>query len=170
MTEDGEIAQSAQLSIDEDAIKKEAQYDGFYAVCTSLNSSPQELVRVNQQRWEIEETFRIMKTEVKSRPVYLQRDDRIQAHFLTCFLLLLVFRILEKRLDEKFTCSDIVHTLREMTMTDIQGEGYVPIFKRTLLTDKLHEKFGFRTDYQITSQKKMKKIFKQTKSKNVTHF
>ena len=104
-----------------------------------------------------------MKTEFKSRPVYLSRDDRIKAHFTTCYLALVLFRYLEKKLDYKYTCSEIISTLRNMNFYKTNTEGYVPTYTRTDLTDSLHEKFGFRTDYQIISEKNMKKIFKDTK-------
>lgn len=162
-TEDGEVAKEAHFSIDEEAIQKEAQYDGFYGVCTNLESDPLELIRINHQRWEIEESFRIMKSELKSRPVYVRNDDRVEAHFLTCFLALLIYRILEQKLGETFTCPTIIQKLREMEMMEVSGEGYVPLYVRDELTDKLHEVFGFRTDYEIVPTKNMKKIIKQTK-------
>lgn len=102
---------------------------------------------VNQRRWEIEECFRIMKIEFKARPVYLQRDDRIQAHFITCFISLMIYRLLEKKLEEKFTCNQIISELRDMNFYEIKGEGYVPTYIRTDFTDTLHDAFGFRTDY-----------------------
>lgn len=107
---------------------------------------------------------------MRSRPVFVRKDERIKAHFLTCFLSLLVYRILEKKMDESFTCSEIIQTLRKMNMMEYIGEGYIPTYTRTELTDKLHDVFGFRTDTEIVEQKKMKKIIKQTKNKNVTHF
>lgn len=162
-TEDGEAAEKAHFSIDEEAIQKEAQYDGFYGVCTNLESDPLELIRINQQRWEMEESFRIMKSELKSRPVFVRNDDRVEAHFLTCFLALLIYRILEQKLGEAFTCPTIIQKLREMKMMEVSGEGYVPLYERDELTDKLHEVFGFRTDYEIVPTKSMKKILKLTK-------
>lgn len=162
-TEDGEVAEEAHFSIDEEAIQNEAQYDGFYGVCTNLESDPLELIRINHQRWEIEESFRIMKSELKSRPVYVRNDDRVEAHFLICFLALLIYRILEQKLEETFTCPTIIQKLREMKMMKVPGEGYVPLYERDELTDKLHEVFGFRTDYEIVPIKSMKKILKQTK-------
>lgn len=163
-TEDGEAAQKAHFSIDEEAIQKEAQYDGFYGVCTNLKSNPLELIRINQQRWEIEESFRIMKSELKSRPVFVRNDDRVEAHFLTCFLALLIYRILEQKLGEAFTCPTIIQKLREMEMMkESSGEGYIPLYKRDDLTDQLHKVFGFRTDYEIVPIKNMKKILKQTR-------
>ena len=138
-------------------------YDGFYAVCTNLEDAASDILKVNHRRWEIEECFKIMKSVFKSRPVYLSRDDRIKAHFTTCFLSLVIYRYLEKNLENRFTCEDIITTLKDMNFYEIEGEGYIPTYTRTDLTDALHEAFGFRTDYQIVTTKQMKKIFKDTK-------
>ena len=162
-TENGEVAENESYSIDTGLIAGEAAYDGFYAVCTNLDDDASAIIKVNQRRWEIEESFRIMKSEFKARPVYLQRDDRIEAHFTTCFISLMIYRILEKKLGEKYTCHDIVTGLRDMNFFEITGEGYLPTYTRTDLTDDLHDAFGFRTDYQIVNTKQMKKIFKDTK-------
>ena len=105
-----------------------------------------------------------MKSEFRARPVFLSDDDRIEAHFITCFISLVIYRLLEKRLHEEFTCHEIVKGLREMNFKEIQGEGYEPIYTRTDFTDALHEAFGFRTDYQIVTTNMMKKIFKKTKN------
>ena len=163
VTADGEVTSKELYSLNETKIQDEAQYDGFYAVCTNLEDEAYQIAKINHRRWEIEESFRIMKTEFKSRPVYLSRDDRIKAHFTTCYLALVLFRYLEKILDYKYTCSEIISTLRNMNFYKTNTEGYVPTYTRTDLTDSLHEKFGFRTDYQIISEKNMKKIFKDTK-------
>ncbi len=104
-----------------------------------------------------------MKSEFMARPVYLSNDDRLEAHFITCFLSLVIYRLLEKRLDEKFTCHEIIGELRDMNFKEIHGEGYEPIYTRTGFTDALHEVFAFRTDYQIVTTKMMKKIIRETK-------
>ncbi|WP_017754390.1 IS1634 family transposase [Calidifontibacillus oryziterrae] len=163
ITDDGEIADKVIYRLDEQAIATEELYDGFYAICTNLDDDASAITKINHRRWEIEESFRMMKSEFKARPVYLSRDDRIQAHFTTCFLALTLFRYLEKRLGEKFTSHDIVTGLREMNFYSIPAEGYIPTYTRTDLSDALHEAFGFRTDYQIVSTKLLKKIFKDTK-------
>ena len=163
ITDSGEYAENNVYSIDEDAIKDEEMYDGFYAVCTNLEDAASDILKVNHRRWEIEECFKIMKSVFKSRPVYLSRDDRIKAHFTTCFLSLVIYRYLEKNLENRFTCEDIITTLKDMNFYEIEGEGYIPTYTRTDLTDALHEAFGFRTDYQIVTTKQMKKIFKDTK-------
>lgn len=163
LTSDGEVAQKEIYELDQDIIEKEAVYDGFYAVCTNLEDAPARIIKINHSRWEIEECFRIMKTDFRSRPAYVRTDSRIQAHFMTCFLSLIIFRYLEKMLNHKYTCEEILDTLREMNFLSVNGEGYIPTYTRTDLTDSLHEAFGFRTDYQIISQKQMKKIFRDTK-------
>ncbi|MBZ4646079.1 MAG: transposase, partial [Clostridia bacterium] len=111
----------------------------------------------------IEECFRIMKSEFKARPVYLSNDDRIEAHFITCFISLIIYRLLEKRLHEEFTCHEIISGLRNIEFYNTQCEGYIPTYTRTDFTDALHDAFGFRTDYQIISTSMMKKILKETK-------
>ena len=163
-TSDGELADKGLYGIDTNLIAQEEAYDGFYAVCTNLEDDASSIIKVNKRRWEIEESFRIMKSEFKARPVYLQRDDRIKAHFTTCFISLMIYRLLEKKLSEKYTCSEIISGLRDMNFYEVKGEGYIPTYTRTDFTDDLHEKFGFRTDYQIVNMKQMKKIFKETKS------
>ena len=163
LTKDGEVADKKVLSLNLEQIKKEEQYDGFYGVCTNLEDDAEDIIKVNQRRWEIEESFRILKSEFKARPVYLSRDDRITAHFTTCFLSLVLHRYLEKRLEEKYTSSEIIDTLRNMNLNKIDTIGYIPAYTRTNITDELHNKFDFRTDLEITTKKKMKKILKDLK-------
>ena len=167
VTENGETDLKEVAFIDTEAIINEAQYDGFYAICSNLeNESIEELIRINRQRWQIEECFRIMKTEFRARPVYLRNEDRIKAHFITCFIALTIYRLLEKKLGEKFTCEEIIETLKNMNMNR-PGEklGYLPNYTRSDLTDALHENFGFRTDYEIINDINMKRIIRQTKGK-----
>jgi len=163
ITPDGEVADKELYRIDADLISKEAAYDGFYAVCTNLEDDTSSIIDINRKRWEIEECFRIMKSEFKARPAFLNKDNRIEAHFATCFMALILFRFLEKRVGEGHTYPDIIDTLREMNFYKIEGEGYVPIYTRTNLTDKLHDASGFRSDYEIVTNKQMKTICKQTK-------
>ena len=169
VTADGEIAEKEVYELDQSVIKDEAKYDGFYAVCTNLEDRPPAIAKINHNRWEIEECFRIMKTDFKSRPAYVHTDIRIKAHFMTCFLALIIFRYLEKKLEYKYTCKEILDTIRDMNFLKATGEGYIPTYTRTELTDCLHEAFGFRTDYQIVSEKQMKKFFRETKMKKSTH-
>ncbi|MCR4589989.1 MAG: IS1634 family transposase, partial [Lachnospiraceae bacterium] len=167
MTGDGEVCTIEVPYLNTALIEEEERYDGFYAVCTNLEDMGiDEIIRINRKRWEIEECFRIMKTEFKARPVYLQREDRIKAHFLTCFISLFTYRILEKKLDEKYTVEEIIQTLRDMNLYR-PGEklGYNPAYTRTDLTDDLHAVSGFRTDYEIIPDLNMKKAIRETKKK-----
>lgn len=164
VTPDGEVAEKEIYSIDTNLIGQEEIFDGFYGVCTNLEDDPAAIIKINHRRWEIEECFRIMKSEFKARPVYLGRDDRIKAHFMTCFIGLMIYRFLEKKLEEKFTCHQIIDGLRDMNFYKVPGEGYIPTYTRTDFTDALHETFGFRTDHQIVTTSQMKKIFKNAKN------
>ena len=106
-----------------------------------------------------------MKNDFHSRPVYLSRNDRIKAHFLTCFISLLILRILEKKLGNQYTCDTILETLRNMRMTKAKDIGYVPSYTRTDVTDSLHDEAGFHTDYEMTKIKAMKGIIRKTKQR-----
>lgn len=158
-TDTGEVAENSNLSLDEDLIKQEEQYDGYYALTTNLVGDVEQILKITKGRWEIEESFRIMKTDFLARPVNLSREDRIKSHFLTCFIALLIYRILEKKLDYKYTTSEILKTIRDMDVLESKGDGYIPEYVRTNLTDDLHDTFGFRTDYEINTYKYFKKIF-----------
>lgn len=169
VTENGEVAEKAVYDLDHERIEEESKYDGFYAVVTNLEGDVREILKINKQRWEIEENFQIMKSEFEARPVYVRRDDRIKAHFLTCYISLLVYRLLEQMIGTKFTCEQILQTLRSMRMTRLSKDsGYVPSYKRTDLTDILHETFGFRTDYEFISKSSMRSLIKGTKVKKVS--
>ena len=163
ITSQGEVANEKIYELNEDTILEESQYDGLYAVCTNLEDNVEEIIRINKRRWEIEESFRIMKSEFKARPVYLSREDRIKAHFTTCFLSLVIFRYLEKILEEKYTINEIVDILKEYNFREFAGFGYVPLYTPTKLTDELHNKFLINTNKEIIDYKNMKKIFKQSK-------
>ncbi len=165
ITNDGEIAKKKIYDLDLERIEEEAKYDGFYAVITNLEGDVGEILKINRQRWEIEENFRIMKTDFEARPVYVRREDRIKAHFLTCYISLLVYRLLEKKLENKYTCEEILSTLRSMQVTLLSKDsGYIPSYKRTDLTDDLHKIFGFHTDYEFISKSSMRSIIKDTKT------
>ena len=162
-TDNGEVASEKEILLDEERIIEEERYDGFYAVCTTLNDDIKDIVAINKRRWEIEESFRIMKSEFKARPVYLQKDNRIKAHFLTCFMALMFIRILESKTHNKLTVEELIDVLKNYNFQHFEGSGYIPAYTRNETTDLLHEVFDFRTDYQIVSEKNMKKILKKTK-------
>lgn len=167
VTENGEAADQTQYSLNEERIAEEKMYDGYYAVCTNLvDDSVKDILSVSERRWEIEESFRIMKTDFEARPVYLSREDRIRAHFLICYLSLLIYRLLEKKLENKYTSTQIITALRSMKLLAVEGIGYQPAYKRTDITDDLHSKFGFRTDYQIMKKSSVRSVIKQTKERS----
>ena len=168
-TGDGELAQIESFSLNQEMIDQEAQYDGFYCICTDLEGSAAEVIKMNSGRWIVENDFRITKTDLDARPVYLKRDDRIKAHFLTCFLALLLYRYLEKKINRggmHFTTREILDTLKNMNFLSVNGEGYVPIYTRTDLTNHLHGSAGFRTDCQIVTKKQMRSIISLTKKRD----
>lgn len=149
VTKDGEIAEHISRSLDNEKIHEEECYDGFSAVCTTLDDPASMIVSINKRRWEIENAFRVMKSEFRARPVYVRKDERIKAHFLTCFLALLMLRILEHKLGGEYTTEEIISTLKAHSLRKIDGIGYIPAFERTALTDKLHDISSFRTDSEI---------------------
>ena len=165
-TIDGEIAQATNYTLNQQMIEQEEKFDGFYAICTDLEDDATDIIKANSGRWMIENGFRIMKTDFEARPVFLQRDDRIEAHFLTCFLSLLLYKYLEKKINrgrDHFTPSEVIGTLTDMNFLDISGEGYIPTYTRTDLTNALHGSAGFRTDSQIVPKRKMKSIITSSK-------
>lgn len=173
-TEEGELAVvNAGFRIDAHRIMEEEKYDGFYAICTNLEQYTDkqgrthhhiaDLLKINRARWEIEESFRILKTQMKARPVYHRTDKAIKAHFATCFVALFIYRVLEHKLGEGFTTDQIIKTMRDMNAWHIPSEGFVPTFTRTMLTDKIFEISGFRLDTEIITLKKLKSILAETK-------
>ena len=162
-TSDGEMANISASFIDNELIAAEEMYDGFYAVCTNLEDTPESIIKINKRRWEIEECFRIMKSDFEARPVYVKRQDRILAHFITCFISLIIYKYLEKKLGEKYTINQILSTVQEMDFIKYEGKGYQPVYTRTEVTDALHEAFGFCTSKQIVPTSKMRNICSQTK-------
>lgn len=164
-TEDGEVAKIHNY-LDEEKINSESLYDGLYAISTDLlDDEVGDILKVSEGRWEIEECFRIMKTDFEARPIFLQNETRIKAHFLTCFMSLVIYRYLEKALGNSYTCETILDTLKSMNFASVQGQGFIPLYKRDKLTDKLHEICGFRTDYEFITKKDMKTIQKKSKDR-----
>ena len=164
-TEDGEIAKIHNY-LDTEKIELEALYDGIYAVTTDLlDDDVKDILKVSEGRWEIEEYFRIMKTDFEARPVFLHDDIRIKAHFLICFLALVIYRYLEKDSGDVFSCETILDKLRTMNFADIQEQGFIPLYKRDKLTDALHDACGFETDYKFITKSQMKNIQKKSKGR-----
>lgn len=162
-TEEGEKAK-IHYYLDLDKIAEEEMYDGLYAVCTDLlDDDVADILKVSEGRWQIEDCFRTMKTDFEARPVYLNREDRIKAHFLTCFLALLHFRLLKRSLKGTYTTDQLVQTLRKMKFANVEEQGFMPVYERNEITDDLHEACGFRSDYEFITKRKMKGIQKKSK-------
>jgi len=162
---EGEII-GKNLYLDESLILEEEQYDGFYALVTNLDDNDEEIVAINHNRWKIEESFRIMKTEFKSRPVYVQKENHIKAHFLTCYLALLIYRILEQKLNDEgdhFTTREIIDSLRELKLMNLNDLCYSAAFTRTHFTDRLEEVFGLSLSLQALSNPYVKSLIKKSK-------
>ncbi len=168
-TPDGEVAPMTSYTLDMEMIGQEERFDGYYGVCTDLLDEDTVILKYNGFRWKVEDCFRVMKTDFEARPVFLQRDDRIRAHFLTCFLSLLIMRILENKVNragQKFSVREISTTLAGMDFCSVPGEGFVPTYTRTTLTDHLHGPAGFRTDTQIITRQTMRRIISSTRKKD----
>lgn len=162
-TKDGIVAEETYYNLNQEIINNESKYDGYYAVCTNLEDTAEEIIKINKNRWEIEESFRIMKSEFKARPVYLSRDDRIKAHFTTCFLALTIFRYLEKKIKSKYTVTEIIEALRSYNLRELKGFGYIPDYELTDIIEDLQNIFNINTSTEINDYKKIQKICKQTK-------
>lgn len=162
ITTDGECAERYKLYYKESLEKYEEQFDGLYALCVpeEMEASVEEILQVSKGRWEIEESFRIMKSEFKARPpVYLRLEDRIKAHFVICYLSLLVYRILEKeKLQDKYTTEEIIKTLKDMQTNKIEGIGYKQLYQKTAITTDLNNNYTFNLDQKFISMKNFKNI------------
>ena len=164
VTSDGEVADKKIYSLDTEKIAEEAKYDGLYALCTDLlEDEPADIIRVSEGRWQIEACFRNLKTDFEARPVYVKKEQSIKAHFLTCFLALMIYKLLEKKMDKQYTCDEILSTLKSMNFADVQEQGFIPLYERTPVTDKLHDVCGFRTDLNFITKQKMRNIKKISK-------
>lgn len=161
-TDSAEVAENTSYALDLEAIEKEARFDGFYAICSNLeDESAVEIIRANSQRWEIEDMFRTLKTEFESRPVYLRRNDRIIAHFITCFLALLIFKTLKIRLNlPDITTPQLRKKLIDMNYMQIRGEGYIPVFEGDDVTTAIADFVAPSLQNQIITSRNMKAIIK----------
>ena len=166
LTKNGELAEIQTYQLDSEKILEEEKYDGLYAICTDLlDDYVGDIIKVSEGRWQIESCFKTMKTDFSARPVFVQREDRIKAHFLICFLSLVIFRFLEKKLGYKYTCDQILGSLKEMNFVNIEEQGFIPVYTRRAITDDLHNACGFHTDYQFISKSKRLQIQKLSKGR-----
>ena len=137
--------------LDQEQIDAEARFDGFNALATGLDDDPCTIIRVNSWRWEIEECFRVEKSDLDMRPVYVRAPQRIAAHFFVCFIALLVLKIMQKQLPEEYPVSRIRETLSAMNLTKLEGFGYIPSFNQTPLATAIQEMMKIHIDRQINT-------------------
>lgn len=172
-TDEGEISSHQKMQVDEETIRREERFDGYYGVCTNIlppsnrypdGKSTQDILRINHMRWQIEDCFRDLKTHFRSRPVYLSRENRIKAHFLLCCLSLILLKYLEKAVaaaaNEPFTAESLLANLRNMEMLQIRDFGYLPAFQMSPLQAALQDAFNIPLDAEITTDRTMKKILR----------
>ena len=164
-TDNGEIACNIEYMVDQKILEEEQKYSGLYGITTNLINDTQTVIKVLHNKWEIEESFRIMKEEFDTGTVYLSREDRIKGHFITCYLSLFIYRYLEHQLNDKYTVYEIIEKLQEMKMLELKGKGFIPLQTRDDLTDDLHAFLGLNTDTEIITYKKIKEIYDLTESK-----
>lgn len=159
----GEIITNSKLLFDEELLAKEKQFIGYYGLTTNLKDKVQDIVSINHNRWKIEESFRIMKTDFKSRPVFHYKDDRIKAHFLTCYLALLIFRLLQLKVKDKFTSSELLTALRNMYYVKLK-EGYITNFAASPVIDELNAMLDMKTDFGCYTYKEMRYLINSSKN------
>jgi transposase len=162
--ETGEIIQAkSQLSLDLEKIQEEEKYDGYYAIVTSeYQKTADDIIDIYRGLWRIEETFKITKSELEARPVYLSREDHIQSHFLICFLALVIARILQHRLKNKYSAHQILESLEKISCTHIQENYYVFDYIDDVTKD-LNTALGIDFTNKFMTMKEIKKILAETK-------
>lgn len=165
VTKHGEVAENVAMSINWDTVKDEARFDGFYAYGTSLDDDAVDVLKARSFHHEIEHLFRTTKSFLDARPVYLQRQDRIHSHFLTCFIAMAVLKMFQKQLDMPgLSIDELIATLRNIRFDYFKGVGYRPCFERNQLTGRMQEVSGIYMDTQIVPQKTMNAIIRSVKA------
>lgn len=160
-TADGEEATLSTSSIDWEKVAAEERFDGFYAYGSSLDDHPLDILKTNSFRTEIETLFRVTKTDLDLRPIYLSRKDRIIGHFIVCFIALLIIKQLQKALGNRCSVEQLCNTLRSIKLLYHDAYGYEPAFDRTELTDNMQSLSNILIDTQIIPKSAMRKILRQ---------
>lgn len=161
----GEILKDTEkaLFFDEEKLRKEEELDGYYAIMTSEYKEPDErIVELYRGLWKIEESFKVTKSDLETRPIYLSREDRIEAHFLTCFVSLVIARLLEKRMKGKHSITSILESLEKASCSHIQENYYLFDFYDDVLED-IKKEIGIDFGKKFLSLKEIKNILGSTK-------
>ena len=155
---------TANYVLDMDKIHEEEKYDGFYAVATNLDDSAKDILAVAQNRYKIEDCFRIMKTNFDARPVFLRKPERIRAHFLICYTALLIYRLMECKLDDNLThvtTSNLIKTLRNMNVVNMDDMYYKSIYSGSQALDALEKCFELQLNRKYYRPSDLNKIVKK---------
>ncbi len=173
-TECGDVAVKTELVIKDDVLEQEEALDGFYAYGTSLDDEATLVLRARSFHHEIEHLFRTTKTHLDARPVYLSRQDRIKSHFLTCFISMVILKILQKQLSEAYaekyrehplSIDSLINALRDFRFGTLPRMNWQPMFQRTELTDRLQELAGIQANTEIISHQKMMAMYRKVKKR-----
>lgn len=155
---------TANYVLDMDKIHEEEKYDGFYAVATNLDDSAKDILAVAQNRYKIEDCFRIMKTNFDARPVFLRKPERIRAHFLICYTALLIYRLMECKLDDNLThvtTSNLIKTLRNMNVVNMDDMYYKSIYSGSQALGALERCFELQLNRKYYRPSDLNKIVKK---------
>lgn len=151
------------LHIDEDKVAEEEKYDGYYSIVTSeVNLEDIEVIKKYRGLWKIEESFKITKSELQARPIYLSREERIESHFFICFLSLVILRIIEHRIQREYSPKQIIKSLRKCEMIHLKENQYQCIYRDAII-EKLDEIYGIETQYKYRSLQQIKKVLAEVK-------
>jgi transposase len=164
-TKSGEKASDVYI-LNRNLIDEEEKYDGFYAIATNINDDVKTILEISSKRYKIEDCFRIMKTNLSSRPVYHHNRERIIAHFMICYTALLIYRLLEAKLDangQHFTTANIIETLKNMEVTNVQDMYYLSTYNGSQICSALNAVFGIGLDKKYYHPKELNKKFKKIK-------
>ena len=163
VTKDGEEAVD-YYEIDQSVIDEEEKYDGYYAVATNLDDDAKDILNINSQRYKIEDCFRILKTNFSARPVFHSKKNRIIAHFMICYTALLIYRLLECKLDQygtHFTTDNILDTLKNMNVSNSQDIYYTAAYKGSQVCTALNGLYGLGLDKKNYQPKELNKKIKK---------
>ena len=163
---------TANYVLDMDKIHEEEKYDGFYAVATNLDDSAKDILAVAQNRYKIEDCFRIMKTNFDARPVFLRKPERIRAHFLICYTALLIYRLMECKLDDNLThvtTSNLIKTLRNMNVVNMDDMYYKSIYSGSQALDALERCFELQLNRKYYRPSDLNKIVKKNFKIEITY-
>lgn len=155
-----------RYELDLERIEEESKYDGYYAVATNLDDPAKDILKISSQRYKIEDCFRVMKTNFSARPVYHYKKERIISHFLICYTALLIYRLLEKQLDDRkkhFTTENIIETLRNMEVVNLEDMCYASLYQRSKVSDALEEIYKLDLDRKYYQPKELSKKIRTLK-------